>query len=109
MEPVIIPPLPDVTGMLWAVAATVIGIVWLICWTIVSTIRVRHREARWGKDAANLKVPPMFEKMVDKAMAERDGKMQEMLARIQVLEKIVTDSHTSKRLSDEIESLREKP
>jgi hypothetical protein len=52
-------------------------------------------------------IPPMFQKLLDKAMAERDEEISDLRERIQTLEKIVIDTHKSSRLSDEIEKLRE--
>jgi len=40
-------------------------------------------------------------------MEERDAEMQELKDRIIVLEKIITDTHKSHSLAEEIERLRE--
>lgn len=88
-------------GMLFCFA-----VMWLICRTIVAGIRARNaNRAGWDKDG-NVQVPPMFDRMLDKAMAERDDRIQSMEERIRVLEQIVTDGHKRHSLADEIERLR---
>jgi hypothetical protein len=100
---------PGVTGLVWGGMMFAAGIFWLICWTVVSLIRGRQPgKIDWPRDARNLQVPPMFEKLVDKAMAERDATIGAMQERIEVLEKIVTETHRSHSLSEEIEKLRDK-
>ena len=49
----------------------------------------------------------MFEKMLEKAMEERDAEIQALRERVEVLEKIVTDSHASISLASEIDKLRD--
>ncbi len=49
----------------------------------------------------------MFDKMLEKAMQERDAEIKGLKERIEVLEKIVTDSHASVSLASEIDRLRD--
>jgi hypothetical protein len=85
-----------------------LAVVWLICRTILDAIRSRHASrAGWDKDG-NVATPPMFERMLDKAMRERDEHQRSLEERIEVLEKIVTDGHKASSLADEIERLRDK-
>lgn len=60
----------------------------------------------WGKNQHG--VPPMFQKLSDKAMAERDQELAGLKERVEVLERIVTDQHNqakARKLADEIDSL----
>lgn len=85
------------------------AVFWLICKTILEALRARHAaRAGWDKDG-NVAVPPMFERMLGKAMHERDAHQRSLEERIEVLEKIVTDGHKSASLADEIERLRDRP
>ena len=62
----------------------------------------------WGKTPDS--VPPMFQKMTNKAMAERDEQIASLQERVEVLEKIVTDQHNQSKartLADEIDKLNE--
>ena len=88
----------------------IIPVTIFVCWTIVSVVRAKHGYSRfgWHRTGENMAPPPMFEKMMDKAMAERDAEMQKLKERIVVLEAIVTDTHKSHTLSEEIEKLRER-
>lgn len=52
-------------------------------------------------------VPPMFQKLLEKAMVERDGEIRALRERIEVLERIVTDNHKRTSLADEIDRLRD--
>jgi len=86
----------------------------IMAWVAVSWIRAHYgitgpfgRKNGWNPNAENAQVPPMFHKMLDKAMAERDAELQVLRERIEVLEKIVTDGHKSHSLADEIERLRD--
>jgi hypothetical protein len=60
----------------------------------------------WRNNPENMQVPPMFHKLLEKAMSERDAEIQSLRERVEVLEKIVTDGHKSSALADEIEKLR---
>jgi hypothetical protein len=81
-----------------------LGIIGSTIVTIVKTVCANKQQ--WGKNG-NLSVPPLFEKMFEKAASERDEKIRKLEERIVVLEKIVTDSHRSSRLADEIDKLRD--
>ncbi len=90
-----------------AVAFMVVFTTLVIGGTILSIVKtVYNNKAQWGKDG-NLQVPPLFEKLFAKNVAERDEKMRKMEERIQVLEKIITDTHGSSKLASEIERLRD--
>jgi len=86
----------------WAIVA----IVAIISYTVLSMVRtvVQCKSAQWGKDG-NQALPPLFEKMFAKAIAERDEKLHKMEARLRVLEEIVTDGYGSKKLAAEIDKL----
>lgn len=90
----------------------VIPVAFAFAWVVVTWIRARygieHHGPGWEHKPRNMKVPPMFDKMVSKAMEERDAEISALKERVEVLEKIVTDNHSSNRLSDEIEKLRER-
>lgn len=66
------------------------------------------RRHGWSSDAENMAVPPMFQKLLEKAMKERDEEIGKLRERIEVLERIVTDGHKGSSLADEIERLRDK-
>ncbi|MEY4640828.1 MAG: hypothetical protein RLZZ227_822 [Pseudomonadota bacterium] len=87
----------------------IIPVVAIICWAVVSLARIKngtdHRG--WHSSPRNTHVPPMFEKMLEKAMEERDIEIQRLRERVEVLEKIVTDSHASVSLASEIDKLRD--
>lgn len=87
----------------------IIPVVAIVCWAIIRIVRIRSGQPRvgWFDADHNRPLPPMFEKMLGKAMAERDEQADKLRKRIEVLEKIVTDNHKSSTLSDEIERLRE--
>jgi hypothetical protein len=92
----------------------IIPVAFFVAWTVVSVARAKNgiggpfSRAGWHSNPENMEIPPMFQKLLDKAMAERDEEISELKERIQTLEKIVIDTHKSSRLSDEIEKLREK-
>lgn len=81
----------------------------IIAWAFVASVRAKNGvgHPRWGRHDENIATPPMFNKMMEKAMADRDAEMQNLKERIIVLEKIITDTHKSHALSEEIEKLRE--
>jgi len=92
----------------WGGMFLVFSVIRMICRTISDSIRAKRGD--WDQNG-NAVVPPMFERMLDRSMAERDEKYQALEERIRVLEQIVTDSHgknTRRSLADEIESLRDK-
>ena len=88
----------------WAIVA----IVAIISHTLLSMVKTiaQRKSAQWGKDGDQT-LPPLFEKMFEKAIAERDEKLHRMEARLRVLEEIVTDSYGSKKLAAEIDKLRD--
>jgi hypothetical protein len=84
-----------------------IPVVAIICWMIVKVIKIRHGvDTGWHERPRNSHVPPMFDKMLEKAMQERDAEIKSLRERVEVLEKIVTDNHGASKLADEIERLR---
>jgi len=94
----------------WFSVILLVGVVFLIR-SITSAVMAAvksHHEGRlyWGKTPDS--VPPMFQKMTDKAMAERDEQIASLQERVQVLEQIVTDQHNQSKartLADEIDKL----
>lgn len=93
----------------------IVPVAGIMGWVMVSWIRAHYglqsrwdRKRDWGNNPNNMQVPPMFEKLLEKAMAERDAEIQNLRERIEVLEQIVTDGHKSHTLADEIERLRDK-
>ena len=89
-----------VMGMVLAIVAIVSG-------TVQSVVKMvlNNKSQDWGKNG-NAPVPPLFEKMFEKSIAERDDKIRRLEDRVSVLEKIVTDEHGAGKLADEIERLR---
>jgi ribonucleotide reductase alpha subunit len=88
-----------------AIAAMVVFTTAVICVTIAYMFKNRRpADPQWGKNTQQ--VPPLFEKMFEKAASERDEKIRKLEDRIAVLEKIVTDNHGASKLADEIEKLR---
>jgi hypothetical protein len=84
----------------------IIPVVAIVCWAIVSSIRAKHGYQPFWGDRHNRHVPPMFDKLLEKAMQERDGEIKSLRERIEVLERIVTDAHGSSKLAAEIDKLR---
>ena len=90
----------------------IIPVAFFVAWAVVSIVRAKHgiggpfHRSGWHSDPENMEIPPMFRKLLDKAMVERDEKISAQKERIQTLEKIVIDNHKSSSLSDEIEKLR---
>ncbi|MDR0779810.1 MAG: hypothetical protein LBF16_03820 [Pseudomonadales bacterium] len=95
--------------MIFNISPLIIPIVCVGGWVIVTWIRAHYGvpgpfSLRWGdKNAA---VPPMFDKLMNKAMTERDAEIAALRERIEVLERLMVDGHKSRSLSDEIEKLR---
>jgi hypothetical protein len=95
----------------WFSVIMIIGVIVLVK-TLTSSVMYAvktHYENRqyWGKNPRG--IPPMFQKMTDKAMADRDELIESLRERIEVLEKIVTDEHKqtrSSKLSEEIDNLK---
>jgi hypothetical protein len=88
----------------------IIPVVAIICWMIIKIARIKNGTDTgigWHDRPRNSHVPPMFDKMLEKAMQERDAEIKELRERIEVLEKIVTDNHASVSLASEIDKLRD--
>ncbi len=90
-----------------------IPIAFAFAWVCVTWIRAHYgikgpfSGAGWHKQR-NVEVPPMFEKMMARAMEDRDAEVQALKERVVVLEKIITDNHSSNNLAEEIERLRDR-
>lgn len=86
----------------------IIPVVAIICWMIIKIAKIKNGvDTGWHDRPRNAHVPPMFEKMLEKAMQERDAEIKSLRERIEVLEKIVTDNHASSSLASEIDRLRD--
>lgn len=92
----------------------IIPVIGILGWVAVTWIRAHYgipshfdKKRGWASNPENMTVPPMFQKLLEKAMAERDAEIQSLRERVEVLEKIVTDGHKSNALADEIERLRD--
>ena len=86
----------------------IIPVIAILAWAAISITRIKYGGERgWHHNPRNMHVPPMFEKMLEKAMEERDAEIASLRERIEVLEKIVTDSHASSSLASEIDRLRD--
>lgn len=83
----------------------IIPVVFFVCWAVVSIYRAKQGLPGPDWSGTQKSSPPMFKKLLEKAMAERDEELQKLKERIIVLEKIVTDSHKRHSLSDEIDNL----
>jgi hypothetical protein len=85
----------------------IVPVAFAVAWFGVTWIRAHYgvpHPLRWGDK--NTAVPPMFDKMLNKAMSERDEEIAALRERIEVLEKLMVDGHKSRSLSEEIERLR---
>lgn len=85
----------------------IIPVVAIVCWMVIKVVKLKHGVTGWHERPHNADVPPMFDKLLERAMQERDAEIKSLRERIEVLEKIVTDNHGSSRLADEIERLRD--
>jgi predicted transcriptional regulator len=86
----------------------IVPVVAIICWAVITITRIKTGTERgWRQHPRNTHVPPMFEKMLEKAMEERDAEIKGLKERVEVLEKIVTDTHASMSLATEIDKLRD--
>jgi hypothetical protein len=86
----------------------IIPVVAIICWMIIKVVKIKNGvDTGWHHSPRNTHVPPLFDKMLEKAMQERDAEIKNLRERIEVLEKIVTDSHASVSLASEIDKLRD--
>lgn len=87
----------------------IIPVAFALAWVAVTWIRAHYgmpsRFGYWGNEK-NLHIPPMFEKLMNKGMAERDEQIASLRERIEVLEKLLVDTHKSRTLAEEIERLR---
>jgi hypothetical protein len=87
----------------------IIPVAFACAWVAVTWIRARYGVpgpfGRWG-DHRNAAVPPMFDKMMNRAMSERDEEIAALRERVAVLEKLLVDTHKTRSLSEEIEKLR---
>ncbi|MEO0425080.1 MAG: hypothetical protein AAF184_22285 [Pseudomonadota bacterium] len=82
----------------------IIPVVAIIAWAVVAVVRAKHGIDESGNvDASSSAV----NKRVESALAERDAEIERLRERVQVLEAIVTDTHKSHHLAEEIERLRE--
>lgn len=91
----------------------IVPVAFAIAWALVTWIRAHygiedpHAKYKWDGNPKNAHVPPMFQKLLEKAMAERDAEIRGLRERIEVLERIITDNHKRSTLADEIDSLRD--
>lgn len=86
----------------------IIPVVAIICWAFIKIAKIKNGEDHgWHHSPRNMKVPPLFEKMLEKAMEQRDAEIKALRERVEVLEKIVTDSHASVSLASEIDRLKD--
>lgn len=74
-------------------------------WVVTTWIRARYgypvEDSLGGKTEL-----PFHARKLEEALADRDDRIARLEERIRVLERIVTDTHKSHVLSEEIESLR---
>jgi hypothetical protein len=91
----------------------IVPVAFAFAWVFVTWIRAAYgikgpfSGAGWHKQR-NVEVPPMFEKMMERAMEDRDAEVRALKERVAVLEKIITDNHSSNNLAEEIERLRDR-
>lgn len=95
---------------LWFSIIMMFGVLWfikMIITGVTTSIKAVHdNRQHWGKGPNG--VPPMFQKMADRAMADRDEVIEDLQDRVEVLEKIVTDQHNqskARELAEEIDKL----
>jgi hypothetical protein len=84
------------------------ALIFAIVWSIVAPFKFLRKKDTWDTSSAGQSVPPMFQKLLDKAMAERDAEHERVKERLATLERIVVDSHKRVDLSGTIERLQEK-
>ena len=72
-------------------------VVIVISVTIYKLVALKHR----GRDSIDA-----FEHQLAAELADRDDRANALEERVRVLEKIITDTHSSQALSDEIENLK---
>lgn len=88
----------------------IIPVVAIIAWAVVAVVKAKHGipDAEWDEEGKPMHRPPMFRKMFEKEIAERDDEIRKLKERVLVLEKIVTETHSRHSLSEEIDNLRDK-
>ncbi|MDG2175426.1 MAG: hypothetical protein P8M72_04745 [Gammaproteobacteria bacterium] len=74
-------------------------VVLVIATTIYKITSLKHSKKGSSKE---------FKHMLAEELVDRDDKANALEERLRVVEKIVTDNHTSSVLSDEIDNLKEK-
>lgn len=86
----------------------IIPVVAILCWAAIRITKIKSGvDSGWCENPRNAQVPPMFDKMLEKAMQERDAEIRGLRERVEVLEKIVTDAHASVSLASEIDKLKD--
>jgi hypothetical protein len=87
-------------------AAMLGGLIYALVWGLIAPFK-QFRKDPWSTDNGTRDVPPMFQKLLDKAMADRDAEQATLKERIATLERIVVDSHSRLDLSGKIDKLSE--
>ncbi|MEM9385466.1 MAG: hypothetical protein AAGA68_10425 [Pseudomonadota bacterium] len=82
----------------------IIPVVAIVAWAAVAIVRAKHGIDDSGSADAS---SPGVKSMLERALSERDEEIDRLRERVQVLEAIVTDSHKSHYLSEEIDRLKE--
>lgn len=97
----------------WFSMAGMLGLfflLWMLLNFVNQYIKQYHKNKQyWGKSPDS--IPPMFEKMTDKVMEERDAELDDLKERVATLERLVTEHHhisESQKLANEIDNLQEK-
>ena len=80
----------------------IVPVVAIIAWAVVAVVRAKQGITASGNADAS---SPAVKQMIEQALGERDAQIDHLRERVQVLEKIVTDTHKSHHLSQEIEKL----
>jgi hypothetical protein len=93
-------------GLLAISIAFLGGLIYAVMWGIVTPLKQLRKDA-WDARTADQSIPPMFQKLLDKAMTERDAEQQRLKERITTLERIVVESHKRLDLSGAMERLQE--
>lgn len=79
----------------------------MICATTVILVRARlANQDRWrGKSS---EVPPLFDRMLDRAMQQRDERHRRLRERVDELERIATETHKTEELAREMATLKDR-